>query len=245
MTTHARPPRKKTKPGQRWGDVTVLERADVPAGANPRQTWWRVHCARCGETSTVSANVFRQNGACGCRGRDQKNKRERIEQIVCAHYEAKGPTWCAREAKCALTTIRRFAKEHNLTPPPPSVARAALQTRKDDQKKPRSNKRAAEIAIQKIKPQWPNIKKDPIAKLFFYVVAQAIQDLGRKTTGGCRHNQDKTNREYRNDAIDYLSGEIHHAEAFGVDSGWIRSVIRKCGLTLEKDPDPEQEQTNE
>ena len=70
------------------------------------------------------------------------------------------------------------------------------------------------MALRKIGKQYP---KTPTGKLFFAILAKAIDDL--------------TMPRYRKEAIRYLStNEVMACELCGVDSDWVRSVLIKLGL---------------
>jgi len=59
----------------------------------------------------------------------------------------------------------------------------------------------------------------------FSIVAMAIVDSTGKSLRGKR----------KRSAVDYLQGDIYHAELAGVDSGWIRLIMKKAGVGLDGD----------
>ena len=72
-------------------------------------------------------------------------------------------------------------------------------------------------AIKKIRTQFGDT---PEHKLMFAIVEQAIKDLNSRVI--CD----------RKSAEQYLKNEIPHAELCGVDSEWVRRVLKKCGTDL-------------
>lgn len=87
----------------------------------------------------------------------------------------------------------------------------------------RSNNEAGKSVGQKIGFQFPGT---PAGALFCRVVQVAILDVSAPGVGtvGSKKEQD------RRSAGKYLAQEMPHAELCGVDSGWIRRVIRNSGL---------------
>lgn len=79
-----------------------------------------------------------------------------------------------------------------------------------------TKRKRAMFACEKIKTQFPTY---PEAKLYFAVVALAVMDLSH---GGA----------LRRAAERYLRGTIHAAEVCGVDSAWIRRVLRQFDLDV-------------
>lgn len=70
---------------------------------------------------------------------------------------------------------------------------------------------ALDIIKQKLQPQFPDSDE---GRLFFAIVYQAICDalmpIGPNTS-----------RDEKRDAIEYLSGDIIHAQVLGIDPDWI------------------------
>jgi len=73
-------------------------------------------------------------------------------------------------------------------------------------------------AIKKIRTQFGDT---PEHKLMFAIVEQAIKDLSSKSI------------EVSRSAERHIKNEIPHAELCGVDSEWIRLVLKKCGTDLD------------
>lgn len=84
------------------------------------------------------------------------------------------------------------------------------------------NIRPSHLAIRKLDPLHAGT---PESNLFFAIIAAAINDMEKYK--GVRFQY-----EYRV-AKDYLSTEvIPHAELIGLDSEYIRTVMRKVGMRI-------------
>jgi len=82
------------------------------------------------------------------------------------------------------------------------------------------------LAVKKIRMQFPD---DPHYNLYFSVIERAILDLMPRTNKST--NKIKEHARLKSTAKKYLSGEIYHAEACGVDSQWIRRIMKEANIT--------------
>ena len=87
------------------------------------------------------------------------------------------------------------------------------------------NKKSRSLAVsaisQKIKRKVPN--HHPCASLFFSVFETALLDL-------VDHNDFNRYMSYKS-AVSYLRGDMIHLELIGIDSDWVKRVIRQVGFT--------------
>lgn len=80
---------------------------------------------------------------------------------------------------------------------------------------------------EKIEPQFP---RSPAGRLFFAVVERAVLDLTAKPPPTAAAAIEHKKRVVT--AARYLSGEVPHAEWCGVDSDWIRLVLKRDGVDI-------------
>lgn len=83
----------------------------------------------------------------------------------------------------------------------------------------------ARLALRKIGFQFPEC---PEGKLMRAIVALSVLDMFSTAV----------DEGERGRAVRYVRGDLRHAERAGVDAGWIRDVLRKCGVVVPEDPHP-------
>ena len=97
----------------------------------------------------------------------------------------------------------------------------------------------ANSAIGIISSQFPT---QPEAKLFLAVIERSILDIALVMRRYDELKKKPTEKRLRKfnviraeviGSIRKLSGQIYFAEACGVDSDWVRQVIKRCGLPLD------------
>lgn len=74
-----------------------------------------------------------------------------------------------------------------------------------------------EKAIEKIGDQFPHT---PEANLCLAVIDRALKDL----------TDPQVTQEDKQDAIEYLSGDILHAQLYGVSSGLVKSILAEASF---------------
>lgn len=74
-----------------------------------------------------------------------------------------------------------------------------------------------EKAIDKIGKHFPHT---PEANLFLAVIDRALKDLA----------DPRATQEDRQDAIEYLSGDILHAQLYGVSPGLVKSILAEASF---------------
>lgn len=90
------------------------------------------------------------------------------------------------------------------------------------------NLEAAKLISKKIKPQFVDSAD---GRLMHAIVEQALLDASRVIIPDPRGKHKKMEGE-KISAMYYLSHHMVHAEMAGVDSEWIRSIIRKIVVFL-------------
>lgn len=90
-----------------------------------------------------------------------------------------------------------------------------------------STKERAAVALKVIRTQFP---ETPEGALMFAVIAKAVEDAiaepGVRGADRDRH----TFHARRLDAVEYLTGNLPHAQAVGVDHRWIQRIFKRYQL---------------
>lgn len=83
-----------------------------------------------------------------------------------------------------------------------------------------TKQKKASLIARKIRSEFPDT---PEANLMFAIIYQALKDAASVDAAHLTYAE-------RESAIDYLQGDIPHAAICGVDSDYIKKVIKHVGL---------------
>lgn len=84
------------------------------------------------------------------------------------------------------------------------------------------------VAFKKISYQFPDT---PEGQLMLAIVYKAFQDaLLHKRNCDVGRGSESYRKSAKAEALIYIDSIMPHAEACGVDSGWICRVVRQCGV---------------
>ncbi len=90
-----------------------------------------------------------------------------------------------------------------------------------------STKERAAVALKVIRTQFP---ETPEGALMFAVIAQAVEDATAKPQPKAQNHEQRNFQVRRLDAVEYLTGNLLHAQAAGVDPRWIQRIFKRYQL---------------